>query len=117
LAALFLSAGTAVSAPTTTGADFLLMSIGARPDGMGQAFSAVADDINALSFNPAGLASLDRYEVGYGHEAFISDVSFDFLGAAFPAGQLGVLGFGYQMVGVAPFNSTEDPTAPLVSFQ
>ncbi len=99
----------------TTGADFLLMTTGARPDGMGQAFSAVADDINTLSFNPAGLGNIRLPEIGYGHEIFFSDLTYDFLGAAIPAGDFGVFGFGYLGLGTPPFNSTSDPNAPSVS--
>ncbi|MBN1596641.1 hypothetical protein JW933_12005, partial [candidate division FCPU426 bacterium] len=36
---------------------------GARPAGMGEAFVSVADDINAVLFNPAGLAQLPGVEV------------------------------------------------------
>jgi hypothetical protein len=112
-------AWTAVSsfgaAPLTSGADFLLMTTGARPDGMGQAFSAVADDINTLSFNPAGLGNIRMPEIGYGHESFFSGIGYDFLGAAIPSGDLGVFGFGYLGMGTAPFNSTANPSAPLVS--
>ncbi|MCP4725691.1 MAG: tetratricopeptide repeat protein [bacterium] len=38
------------------------MPVGARPMGMGGAFSAVANDANALYWNPAGIASLQRQE-------------------------------------------------------
>lgn len=101
----------------TSGADFLLMTTGARPDGMGQAFSAVADDINTLSFNPAGLANIRLPEIGYGHESFIADIGFDFLGAAIPMGSSGVLGLGYLGMGTAPFNSTSNPEATSASVQ
>jgi hypothetical protein len=101
----------------TSGADFLLMTTGARPDGMGQAFSAVADDINTLTFNPAGLANIRLPEVGYGHEAFLADIGYDFVGAAIPTGEAGVLGLGYLGMGTAPFNSTSNPSAPPVSVQ
>lgn len=37
--------------------------IGARPLGMGEAFLAVADDGNALLWNPAGLPGLGRHEL------------------------------------------------------
>ncbi|MBI4777523.1 hypothetical protein HY792_01150 [Candidatus Desantisbacteria bacterium] len=36
--------------------------VGARPLGMGGAFVAVADDANAMSWNPAGLPMLQQYE-------------------------------------------------------
>ena len=39
--------------------------VGARPYGMGLAFIAVADDINAAYWNPAGLVQLDLREATY----------------------------------------------------
>ncbi|MFQ6041040.1 MAG: hypothetical protein ACE5PV_09300 [Candidatus Poribacteria bacterium] len=38
----------------------LLLYRGARPMGMGNAYEAVADDINALHYNPAGIAQTDE---------------------------------------------------------
>src|ERR1043166_3350945 len=40
---------------------------GARPQGMGGAFVAVADDANALYWNPAGLTQLDSAEATFMH--------------------------------------------------
>ena len=105
----------AFAVPLTTGADFLLMTTGARPDGMGQAFSAVADDINTLSFNPAGLGNIRSAQVGYGYENFVAGVQYDFIGLALPVGNAGVLGLGYIDMGTAPFNSTANPSTPAVS--
>ncbi len=39
--------------------------IGARPLGMGEAFIAVADDVNAVYWNPAGLVQLEKEELTY----------------------------------------------------
>lgn len=36
----------------------------ARPYGMGNAFTAVANDVNAILFNPAGLSTVQQIEVG-----------------------------------------------------
>jgi len=55
-AALLLLAGTA-------GANFLETELGARPMGMGGAFVAVADDVTALHWNPAGLGGQDGVQV------------------------------------------------------
>ena len=46
-----------------TTADFLITASGARPQGMGGAFAAFYDDINALYYNPAGLAFLTQGEL------------------------------------------------------
>ncbi|MBD3289028.1 hypothetical protein GF337_09510, partial [candidate division KSB1 bacterium] len=37
--------------------------IGARPIAMGESFVAIADDGNAVYWNPAGLPSIERYEI------------------------------------------------------
>ncbi len=49
--------------PAAATANFLETELGARPMGMGGAFVAVADDVTAVHWNPAGLASLERVEV------------------------------------------------------
>ncbi len=95
----------------TTGADFLLVNTGARPDAMGGAFGAVADDVNTLSYNPAGLGNIRLPEVGYGRYEFVAGVHFDFVGLASPVGRAGVLALGYIGMGTEDFNSTDDPIA------
>lgn len=74
---------------------------GARPQGMGGAFVAVADDANALYWNPAGLTQLDSAEVTFMH-ANEFDVSVgpalltDFVGFVnwpMQFGTIGVSGF------------------------
>ncbi|MCH7858422.1 MAG: outer membrane protein transport protein [Candidatus Marinimicrobia bacterium] len=49
---------------------------GSRANGLGQAFTAVADDVTALHYNPAGLAHLIKTEfnLGYDHLSAASDV-------------------------------------------
>lgn len=46
------------------GCAFLQIPIGARPAGLGNAFTAVADDINAVYFNPAGLCQIQNDMLG-----------------------------------------------------
>jgi hypothetical protein len=59
LVALILVVAFAAAAP----ANFIEIETGARAMGMGGAFVAVADDVTALHWNPAGLATLDRIQV------------------------------------------------------
>jgi hypothetical protein len=47
----------------TRGAEFLTIPVGPRGVAMGGAFRAVADDINSIYWNPAGLGFLSRPEV------------------------------------------------------
>ncbi len=83
LAALLLCSLAAVASAEESAA-FLKIPVGARPVAMGSAFTAVADDINALSWNPAGLASLERRQFGATHAELFAGTRYDFLGLAMP---------------------------------
>lgn len=63
---LRLTLGTAVALLLLFGVasgNFLETEVGARAMGMGGAFMAVADDVTALHWNPAGLAGLDGIQI------------------------------------------------------
>ncbi|MEO0020140.1 MAG: PorV/PorQ family protein [candidate division WOR-3 bacterium] len=49
--------------PSATGFTFMKLGVGARPVAMGQAFTAVADDANALFYNPGGVALNSRFDL------------------------------------------------------
>lgn len=54
---------------------------GARPMGMGGAFTAVSDDFNALFYNPAGLARVEKGEIEYFNPMFVvNSTAVDILG-------------------------------------
>jgi len=61
-------------------ARFLLLGPGARPAAMGNAFTAVADDVHSLYWNPAGLASCNRGAVQLMHGEWFADIDYDYLG-------------------------------------
>jgi fibronectin type 3 domain-containing protein len=100
----------------TSGADFLRLSSGARGEAMGGAFTAVADDVNALTWNPAGLALLEYPEFGYLHMLYVGDTAYDFGGFAIPfsdgANSFG-LGAGIVNLGVGSFDSTNGLAPPV----
>jgi len=52
---------------------FLRIPVGARPAGMGNTFTAIADDANVMYFNPGGLYQVDGYNFG----GMYSIMSFD----------------------------------------
>ncbi|MBI5574462.1 MAG: PorV/PorQ family protein [Elusimicrobia bacterium] len=69
---------------SNSGASFLNIGTSARAISMGGAYVGVADDANAISYNPAGLSQLNRNEITAQHTEWISDVKHDFLAGAFP---------------------------------
>ncbi|HUW22516.1 MAG TPA: PorV/PorQ family protein [bacterium] len=72
----------------TTGANFLKIDVGARPLGMGGAFVAVADDVNTIWWNPAGVATTKRKEVTLMHNEMGEDIRYQFMAYNQPVGKL-----------------------------
>jgi len=70
--------------PGATAANFLKLGIGARPAGLGSAFCAVADDINAAYWNPAGLAQVKEFQLTAIHKNWFEGISGGYLGYLHP---------------------------------
>lgn len=68
----------------TTGAQFLKIGAGARPTAMGEAFVGIADDVNAVYYNPAGLSNISRPELTAMHTQWFQDMNYEFAGFAYP---------------------------------
>ncbi|MEW6517599.1 MAG: PorV/PorQ family protein [candidate division FCPU426 bacterium] len=69
---------------------FLEVGIGSRAVGMGEAFTAVADDVSSLYWNPAGLGGLKSAQVLLMHNQWLQNVLFEHgaVSAPLPAGSL-----------------------------
>ncbi|OGR94516.1 MAG: hypothetical protein A2016_05950 [Elusimicrobia bacterium GWF2_62_30] len=101
ISAAYLAALLLFAAPARAAFDDL--GAGARAPGMGNAFTAVADDVYAIYYNPAGLALLQRPEFAAAHTQHLtglsdgSGLSTSFLGYAQPlAKNNGTLGAAIQ---------------------
>jgi len=69
----------------------LRVPMGGRSEGMGTAFSAVADDLSFIEWNPAGSSMLSYTELGFFHNNWIADTKVE--GIVF-ASRLNELGYG-----------------------
>jgi hypothetical protein len=76
----------------TTAAAFLKLDQGVRPIAMGGAFTAAADDVNAIMYNAAGLSQLKNIEVTLMYSLWFADIMYGYLAAAYPAGDIGTFG-------------------------
>jgi len=89
-----------------TSAEFLLLGAGARGTALGGAFAALADDISALYYNPAGAALIDRAGAMISTYDYVAETTYSWVGLAFPFGggartfglQFGTFGFSDQPV-------------------
>ncbi len=75
-----------------TSLNFLKVAQGGRQTGMGEAFTGVADDVNALTWNPAGLVQLKRQQICLMHSAWLLGVSFEYVAYALPINNVGTFG-------------------------
>ena len=105
----------------TSGADFLTIGVGARPLAMGGAFSAVdtGADANAVNWNPAALALVDKPNATASYNSLFVDENQGFLGYASPVGKEGGVwagGFNYLGVGKIERRGTTDTETPLSTF-
>ncbi len=79
---MMIAVTTSQAAPT--GAQFLKIDTDARLSGMASAGVASALGINALSYNPAGLAAMTSPEAAFSHSQWLMDSTHDFIGFGMP---------------------------------
>ena len=83
------------------GSESLNFGIGGRALGLGGAYCALAQDVTAIYWNPAGLARLEFPQGMLMHASvFSGEVNFNFAGFALPLGPARTIGFGLVRVGV-----------------
>ena len=105
------------SAKGTTTAAFLQLGVGARPEAMGEAFTAVASDADALYWNPAGLAKVQAHSATFMHSAYIESTSYDYIGYAQNlGGEKGVIGASIQYFSAGSIAGTDTSGVDTGSF-
>jgi len=81
------------------------IGVGARPLGMGKAFTGIADDGSAIFTNPAGLSQNKALTVISMSGNLMSEVPYTVIGASYPALN-GNVAIGYVGLGVSEINET-----------
>ena len=106
--ALGLFAGRAFAQVGAAGAEFLTIEQGARGLGMGGAFTAVADDVGALWWNPAGLGRSSFSEATFSQTAYIQNVATEYVGFVKPFAPLGgTLGASFTYLSIPGLDGTD----------
>ena len=101
----------------TSGAAFLKIGPGARPEGMGEAFTGVADDVHSIYWNPSGLGLLKNPELVGMHMQYFQDIRYEFMAFAYPTESLGTWGFAVTNLYTGTLDKrTGDTDAPIGQF-
>ncbi len=87
-----------------SGSTFAKLWVGARSAAMGGAYSALADDITALYWNPAGIARLPGVNVGASYTHWFGNVTHNFIGVTMPISERYRAGVSLTMVDYGSLN-------------
>ncbi|MEW6051707.1 MAG: PorV/PorQ family protein [Candidatus Zixiibacteriota bacterium] len=90
----------------TAGAQELLIPIGSRGTAMGGTTVADASGVEAMYWNPAGLASLEGTEAMFSHQPYIADIDINFGGVATNIESFGAIGLGAKVVSIGDMEET-----------
>lgn len=70
----------------TASLQFLKIGIDARATGMGEAYTAVTDDISSVYWNPAGLASSMKQQAFFSHTNWMAGIMHEYAAASYTNG-------------------------------
>lgn len=87
---------------------FLKIGVGARGAGMGESFVAVANDVSALYWNPAGLIQGPDDEVMASHTEYVADIKHDFLGVSYHLSASDAIGAAFSSLHMTDMEVTTE---------
>jgi len=104
----------------TAGAQELLIPVGSVGTALGGANLANVSGIEAIFWNPAGLAaSTVTTEVMFSHLSYIADINVNYVAGNYNAGGFGALGFSIKSIGIGDIavttNNSPDGTGEMFS--
>jgi opacity protein-like surface antigen len=95
----------------TTGADQLLIPVGARSIATGGAFLATTTGVEAIYYNPAGLAASTKSEAMFSYMSYIADINVSYFAISARVEELGTFGLSYKTLafGDIPVTTFQNP--------
>lgn len=113
---LSLAAFSEKAAGTRAG-QFLKLPVGAKAIGMGEAYTAIADDANAIYYNVAGIARLEKKSAELMYSKYVEETSYFWGGVAMPISEtIGTIGFGLQYFSAGDIDKTDIRAAKTGTF-
>jgi len=95
---------------------FLRLPVGARPAGMGNSFVSVADDVNALYYNPGGLYQVEETLFGAMFAVMSLDRSHYQASFVHKLDRFGTFAFLFNKFGVSDIDGRDSQGSPTSSF-
>jgi hypothetical protein len=112
-----MTAGALNADQGSTAASFLKLQTGPRAIAMGESFAGLADDVNAIQYNAAGLGFLKDKELTFMHATWFEDIFYDHIAFEWPIKDIGTVALSGVYVNLGSFDGTTTacPTCPIVS--
>ncbi|MGM0441285.1 MAG: PorV/PorQ family protein [Elusimicrobiota bacterium] len=79
---IFFISGQTFGAEISAGSQFLRLGQGGRTVAMGEAYGGVADDVNSIFYNPAGLVQMTNPEILFEHSVLFENINMESLAVA-----------------------------------
>lgn len=96
----------------TTGAQFLELPVGARAIAMGSAYSSTSGDPFSAYYNPAGLARIEKLNIGLMHAIYFQDISYEYGVLATPIKEMGVIAVSAQYLAISKLAEVDKTGVP-----
>jgi hypothetical protein len=80
----------------TAGATELLIPVGSRGTALGSSINAISSGVDAIFWNPAGLARTPGVETMFSHLTYIADVKLEYFAVSTNFGEVGTFGFSVR---------------------
>jgi len=91
----------------TAGVQFLKLGIDARAIGMGEAYTAISDDISSVYWNPAGLALKTESQALFSHTQYVAEIMHDFFAFSMYT-DYGAIGFSGSLLHMPALKETTE---------
>jgi len=109
---VILSAGLAYGDAGIEEAAFLKIDAASRPVAMGGAFVGVANDVNSVFWNPAGLTQMEKRELTGMYNRWLAGINCASGAYAQPVGKVAAVGASVQWLGSEIEKRTKDSAEP-----
>lgn len=100
-----------LSKVATGTAQFLKLGAGARGTALGDAYTAMVQDVSAMYWNPAGLQKIGKISLGVAQTDLYAGITYNFLGVSVPINSVNSIGVSVLHVSSGDMELTrvEDP--------
>lgn len=92
------------AAAGTSGAQFLKIGAGSRAGAMGDAYSAIGDDVYSLYYNPAAATLIREPQLGAAHTAYFQGANYEVAAFAYPFSPVQGEEYSSHVLGLSIYN-------------